>query len=1355
VARRESVPGGRLVWFLAIALGLSSAGSLVHRNSEPPADTRPAPAVPVRNASEARPAEVATPSALLRPLALLAKEVGPEPLFWLKDPGKPELSRSYALPAAPEGTYIYCPRLAPQAFTPAPGGNGFVPVGEWRAADYECGLVLKVKQHAALQNISVDIVVATLPDWVDSSLQWTFDPMMDAIQASAGQMGYSLVGFDMVDTDPDPASVQPKGSVWPFPRVHEITPGAVLFRKVNESTRGLNVLLLLLVGETATAGAHQQALANALDFALLWRGQAADTVPSHDGRRNDAIRVLGPTYSGSAIPLREALDEARARHGLAQDSGRAWFDVVTGSASSPDNRQWLAADGVATFRSVIRSDPEVLTAVARFLGQTRHEWFCGNHVALLVEGNTTWGQGFFGPRRPGIGAQPAGLKSGENLCTLCNSSPSDYYDRFRLGSTQSLPCATLVAFPLHISRLRDAAQHSTTAVASATPSRSVVSLDLSESVQPGDLIPAETPQVTSASVETMVSGMMRVLRDRRITAVGVLATDKRDHIYLAEEIARLHPNVLPFTLESALMYLHPDVNGYMRGTIVASTYSLNERTQRFTRSALAQRNPQQFSTSVAHGAFNALALLMGQSEKMIDYESPVAPSSRGALAEGNCPLCLPPVWISVVGRNALLPVTRDLSGTCTSNWKAKEGYIACRGEGTASDPSSSVGSNRTYSYLVARHLVLVLGAAFVLILIAYQVRVQARIDTNRPCAPVEMPVPPAAGSPLAAPTPVQRLDASALAYRDAVRSWLRSLRRPPDVQNTCSAEIAAGLLAMRAATLVIVLGLAKLGAIYAADGLAVPILPFWIVFDVAAGLGTLYLLWQARDTFWIKRDGAPPEQARGVQLARLAALLAVGCVLVGGVLENEGIMGPGWSGLLRFVAAACALATMLWDWDSEIGTPVGLISRWRRFPVLLGILAFLWLALDLAWRHWSDVDSLLYADRTAAMSALLSPAANVLFITIAVFSWGGWAISRVGLMRLPEIETGVGPLIGQAARSAGINPKLAFQEPAMTTGTLIAAPTLVVLLALAFGSAHSGSIDGYQFGGYLLFSATAVIGVLTHTLANSTYLGFAVVYLLRCLAHHPGSATFKKLARDAISWRISFRRVRMIELAALLERLERVRGETVDDTPKLILAAGSAGRSADTVLRTPAANTNPPVVMVKEAWLQINTCVANFYNELRATKWHPDFDSSLMPQSETRVYDDMEYIVFFHAAIVLRDQLTRLISGFTIVFCGLLALVLSHLFYTFQGRVYWLSFDAIVLAIATLIAVVFLSFLERDAILSSLWRTKPGRISLFSGLTWRMAAYAGILAATLFTVFFPELGGRLASWLVPARSLIE
>jgi hypothetical protein len=1302
VARRESVPGGSLVWVLAIALGLSSAGSLVHRGSES-SDTRPAAVGRVRNPAEARPAEVTIPSALLRPLALLAKEVGPEPLFWLREPGKPELSKAYDLPAAPPGTYIYCPRLAPQAFTPAPGGTGFVPVKEWRAADYECGLLLKVKEYAAAKGINVNIVVATLPDWVDSSLQWTFDPMMDALQAGAGQLGYSLVQFDMVDTDPDPAAVLPKGSVWPFPRVHELTPGAVLFRRVNGSSNGMSVLLLLLVGETATAGVHPEALANALDFALLWRER---------GPREDAVRVLGPTYSGSAIPLRQALEEARARHALAK-GGHAWFDVVTGSASSPENRGWLSVDGLATFRSVVRSDPEALGAVARFLGQSRREWLCGNHVALLVEGNTTWGRSII-------------RDSSQNQCGACNHDPTGY-------SRSPLPCATLVPFPLHISRLRNAAQQSPATEAGATPSQAVVSLDLSESVQPGDLIPSETPQVTSATVETMVSGMMRVLRDRRITAVGVLATDKRDHIYLAEEIARLHPNVLPFTLESALMYLHPDVNGYMRGTIVASTYSLNERTQRFTRSPQAQHYPLQFGTSPAHGAFNALAMLLGRPDNMIDYESPVAPGSAAALADGPCPGCQPPVWISVVGRSALLPVTRDASGTCAANLQATAGYVACRGETTGKNPSVATGATRTYSYLVARYLILIVGAALIVALAAYQVRVQARIDTNRPCAPAA-PTAPTFRSPLAAPTAVQRMNAGASAYGEAVSRWLRSLLQPPDVRDTCSAEIAAGLLAMRAATLVIILGLTKLGAIYATDALTTPIQPFWITFDVLAGASTLYLLWQAGATFWIKRD---PDLAARFQLARLAAFLAVGCALTAGILENEGIMESSWSELLQIGALVLAFASMLGDWDRHIGTPAGLISRWRRIPVLLGILAFLWLALDLSWRHWSDVDALLYADRTASMSALLSPAANVLFVTLAVFSWGGWAVSRVFLLRLPENEVGVGPLIEQAARSTGIDSQLAFREPAMTTGALVIAPTLVVFLALTFGRSHTGTVDGYQFSSYLLFGATAIIGVLTHTLANTTYLGFAVVYLLRCLAHLPGSRTFKQLARNSISWRLSFRRVRMIEMASLLDRLKHILREK--------------GRAIPTFLL----DCRDTVVCTKDDWLAIDAYVKSFYDELQDTKWNLDFDDRLIPQSELDVYDDMEYVVYFHAAIVLRDLLTRLISGFSIVFCGLLALVMSHLFYTFQGRVYWLSFDAIVLALAALISMVFLGLLERDAVLSNLWRTRPGRISMFSGLTWRMAAYAGVVAATLFTVFFPELGGRLASWLVPARSLIE
>jgi hypothetical protein len=48
----------------------------------------------------------------------------------------------------------------------------------------------------------------------------------------------------------------------------------------------------------------------------------------------------------------------------------------------------------------------------------------------------------------------------------------------------------------------------------------------------------------------------------------------------------------------------------------------------------------------------------------------------------------------------------------------------------------------------------------------------------------------------------------------------------------------------------------------------------------------------------------------------------------------------------------------------------------------------------------------------------------------------------------------------------------------------------------------------------------------------------------------------------------------------------------------------------------------------------------------------------------------------------------------------------------------------------------------------------PGRITLFGKLTWRMAAYIAIAVITLIAAFFPEVAGRVAQWIEPARKLI-
>jgi len=62
--------------------------------------------------------------------------------------------------------------------------------------------------------------------------------------------------------------------------------------------------------------------------------------------------------------------------------------------------------------------------------------------------------------------------------------------------------------------------------------------------------------------------------------------------------------------------------------------------------------------------------------------------------------------------------------------------------------------------------------------------------------------------------------------------------------------------------------------------------------------------------------------------------------------------------------------------------------------------------------------------------------------------------------------------------------------------------------------------------------------------------------------------------------------------------------------------------------------------------------------------------------------------------------------------------------------------------------------LERDPVLSDLWRTAPGKVSIVGGLTGRMAAYVAILLLTAFAALFPELGGRLLDWITPAEKAL-
>src|SRR6516225_6781501 len=140
--------GNQVVLFLVVLAGASAGTWLIH-SPEPGGDrsgtTLVPPAAPIT--AQVPAATTFQPSPVLRPLALLASTIGPEPLFWLKKAGEPEMSGTYT-------EAIRAPGLDPC------GLGAARPVAQKSASpfdrpllkDEECALIAEVKSRAAARN---------------------------------------------------------------------------------------------------------------------------------------------------------------------------------------------------------------------------------------------------------------------------------------------------------------------------------------------------------------------------------------------------------------------------------------------------------------------------------------------------------------------------------------------------------------------------------------------------------------------------------------------------------------------------------------------------------------------------------------------------------------------------------------------------------------------------------------------------------------------------------------------------------------------------------------------------------------------------------------------------------------------------------------------------------------------------------------------------------------------------------------------------------------------------------------------------------------------------------------------------
>src|SRR5262249_43041048 len=172
---------------------------------------------------------------------------------------------------------------------------------------------------AKAQRFDLKFLIALVPDPLDSQQPAAFDLAMDGIQqgfayASEVRKGY-LPDRIWIPWN-DEATVAGKG--------YRTAPGLLLFRRLKERG-GRQLFGVLLVGETPRTGIHKAAFSAALQL-------VADLSPASQS----SVRILGPSYSGSALSLQMALaDWQRRRRPRSEAAAASRFVIVTGSARAP------------------------------------------------------------------------------------------------------------------------------------------------------------------------------------------------------------------------------------------------------------------------------------------------------------------------------------------------------------------------------------------------------------------------------------------------------------------------------------------------------------------------------------------------------------------------------------------------------------------------------------------------------------------------------------------------------------------------------------------------------------------------------------------------------------------------------------------------------------------------------------------------------------------------------------------------------------------------------------------------------------------------------------------------------------
>ena len=453
-----------------------------------------------------------------------------------------------------------------------------------------------IREWARLESYDLDFMVALVPDPIDSRLPSSFDLTLAGLQMSLSQAKYILdrkwLPWPAAEVSPDPGQEA----------VAQQTAGLMLFRRVNKA-RQRCLLALFLVGETPARGIHREAFTQAVQFIKRMQHDPEPPSAEHacrsleDGsiprplRPFAEIRVLGPSFSGSSGSLSAAIRR------LPDIS----FHVVTGTATATEVPQDLTGltnerRKVLFSRTVVPDD--ILRQEAYRFMTAELGWDL-RYAALLAEADTVYGEGFTTPGTPG----------------------------------KNLP------FPSGLSAIRDAWEENGAAKGAGSAKEPVIgrkrpALDISLA-DPGTQADGvrELSRLTSRIEEMAMANLLQTISRYGIRYVGIVGTDVKDEVFLAEQIRRWSPDVIVFLFESNLIYLHPQAHPALFGSLAITSFPLTNNGLTIPRKSEAP--VLMFGSEVQEGVYRAMQCLLGR---------PMEP---------------PAVWLAATGDDTMSPVGKQ------------------------------------------------------------------------------------------------------------------------------------------------------------------------------------------------------------------------------------------------------------------------------------------------------------------------------------------------------------------------------------------------------------------------------------------------------------------------------------------------------------------------------------------------------------------------------------------------------------------------------------------------------------------------------------------------------------------------